>query len=69
MIKRCPECGSMSFIVTAIVAQDWVVDEHGDFIGCASECTEVTHYPDDEDIWECNNCGYSAPGREFNTKE
>ena len=65
-MKKCPKCGAMSFCVTAHVTQDWVVDENGDFIKCINECLEVTHFPDDSDIWDCNNCGYSASGIEFN---
>ena len=64
--KRCPKCGCDRFHVTAHVAQDWEVDEYGFFIENISECTEVIHRPGDEDIWNCANCGYDAPGKEFN---
>ncbi len=67
-MKRCPRCGSMSFCATAHVTQDWVVDENGNFISCNDDCLEVIHFPDDNDIWDCNNCGYSAPGKTFNVK-
>jgi len=67
-MKKCPRCGAMSFCVTAHVTQDWVVDENGDFLRCIDDCLEVTHFPDDDDIWDCNNCGYSAPGKVFNVK-
>lgn len=65
-MKKCPKCGAMSFVVTAHVTQDWVVDENGDFISCQDECLDVTHRPDDTDTWYCNNCGYSAVGSKFN---
>lgn len=65
-MKQCPNCGSKSFLVSAHVVQDWVVDEDGDFISVYDDCVEVAHFPDDDDIWGCNNCGYSRPGREFN---
>ena len=68
-MKRCPRCGAQAFCVTAHVTQDWVVDAHGDFIQSLNDCLEVTHFPDDDDIWDCNNCGYSAAGRVFNTEE
>lgn len=68
-MKRCPKCGAMSFCVTAHVTQDWVVDENGSFISSNNDCLEVTHFPDDDDIWDCNNCGFSAEGRAFNIKE
>lgn len=67
-IKICPKCGAMSFIVTAHVTQDWVVDENGSYLHTQEECGEVTHQPDDSDIWTCNNCGYDAAGAEFNRK-
>jgi hypothetical protein len=68
-MKRCPKCGSMSFCATAHVTQDWVVDENGNFISSNNDCVEVTHFPDDEDIWECNTCGFSAPGMVFNVED
>lgn len=67
-MKKCPRCGAMSFCVTAHVAQDWVVDENGSFIKCNNDCLEVVHYPDDDDIWDCNNCGFSEEGYAFNIK-
>ncbi len=67
--KRCPKCGHTEFVVTAHVTQDWLVDERGNFIKAISECDEVTHHPDDEDIWRCDKCGYDAAGAEFNIKE
>ena len=64
--KRCPNCGHEIFIVTAHVTQDWLVDRDGDFVECAQEAVEVTHKPDDGDIWTCRRCGYSEEGRRFN---
>ena len=69
MKKRCPKCGAMSFYVTAHVTQDWVVDENGDWIRTEDDCVEVTHFPNDDDIWDCANCGFSAAGEEFNVTE
>ena len=68
-MKRCPKCGAMSFVVTAHVTQDWVVDENGDFINCEDDCVEVTHFPDDTDFWTCNNCGHYDIGTAFNVQE
>lgn len=65
-MKRCPKCGAMSFYVTAHVTQDWVVDENGDWIRTEDDCIEVTHFPNDDDVWDCANCGFSAAGKEFN---
>lgn len=64
--KICPKCGAAEFIVTAHVTQEWRVDENGTFLSCISECSEVTHQPDDSDIWACAKCGYDAAGNEFN---
>ena len=66
--KRCPECGAESFYVSAHVRQGWEVDCYGTFVATADECEEVIHQPDDDDIWSCANCGYDAPGREFNVQ-
>lgn len=65
-MKRCPKCGAMSFCVTAHVTQDWVVDAYGNFIRSNNDCVEVVHFPSDDDIWDCNNCGFSAEGSVFN---
>lgn len=61
----CPKCGGTTFIATAHVTQDWRIDTNGDFQECVSECVEVTHEPDQEDILTCTNCGYDASGEEF----
>ena len=68
-MKRCPRCGSHCFCVTAHVTQDWLVDENGNFLKALHECGEVTHYPDDDDLWQCGKCGYEAAGAEFNVEE
>lgn len=67
--KRCPMCGHDLFVVSAHVVQDWVVDDTGDFVSVSADCVEVTHRPDDSDIWECEHCGFSAEGTAFNVKE
>jgi hypothetical protein len=33
------------------------VDEDGDFIEAKSDCDEVTHAPDAEDLFTCSKCG------------
>lgn len=68
-MKRCPKCGNTTFAVTAHVTQDWLVDSNGDFLAEIENCTEVTHEPDDDDIWMCAVCGHDAAGSEFNVKE
>ena len=68
-MKRCPKCGCTKFLVTAHVTQDWYVDENGDFLEVVTECDQVVHQPDDEDIWICTACDFDAPGKEFNVPE
>lgn len=65
-MKRCPKCGNTRFLVTAHVTQSWEVDQFENFICSVSECDEITHQPDDEDIWTCAKCGHAAAGAEFN---
>lgn len=64
-MKKCPNCGSEEFFVTAHVTQDWLVDKHGEFVQVENECVEVTHQPKDDDIWQCADCGYDAAGEKF----
>ncbi len=69
MTKKCPRCSCTEFIVTAHVTQTWRVDKDGDFINTVTECDEVTHKPDDADVWVCADCGFDAAGEKFNVKE
>lgn len=55
-IGPCPKCGNTTFIATAHVTQTWLVDEDGDFIEAKSDCDEVTHAPDAEDLFTCCRC-------------
>lgn len=66
--KRCPNCGGTKFYVTAHVTQDWLVDGDETFLECSRDCVEVTHRPDDDDLWQCALCGYDSAGRDFNQK-
>lgn len=59
-IGPCPKCGNTTFIATAHVTQTWLVDEDGDFIEAQSDCDEVTHAPDAEDLFTCSKCGEMA---------
>lgn len=68
-MERCPKCGNDTFYVTAHVTQGWIVDDGGEYLETTEECEEVTHKPDDLDIWECVNCGYEDRGEAFNVKE
>lgn len=63
-IGPCPKCGNTTFITTAHVTQTWLVDEDGDFIEAKSDCDEVTHAPDAEDLFTCSKCGAEEENRE-----
>lgn len=65
-IHKCPLCGNTSFHVTAHVTQTWEVDEEGNFVEEVTSCDEITHKPDDDDIWKCTNpdCSWSGAGSE-----
>ena len=68
-MKKCPKCGAKTFYVTAHVTQDWKVNAYEDYVETMDDCVEVTHFANDEDLWECAGCSYSAAGSEFNVKE
>lgn len=68
-MKICPKCGGRRFVVTAHVTEDWIVDEDGEFLEVKESCVEVTHHPDDDDVWECEKCGYSTSGDGMEVKE
>ena len=67
--KKCPACGHDEFTVTAHVTQTWRVDANGNFMNEISGCDDVTHKPDDQDLWTCAKCGYNAAGAAFNVQE
>ena len=61
MKATCPKCDSKAFIATAYVSEDWVVDEHGDFIEIADNPdVQVLHKPHPDNIWTCKFCGAEA---------
>ena len=62
-IGPCPKCGNTTFITTAHVTQTWLVDEDGDFIEAKSDCDEVTHAPNAEDLFTCSKCGAEVPAK------
>ena len=68
-MKKCPKCGAETFYVTAHVTQDWKMNKYGDYVETMDDCIEITHYPDDTDIWGCANCYYEDRGSAFNVKE
>lgn len=69
----CPCCGGTTFTTTAHAMQEWEVDAEGNFIKVTENCLQVTHNPDDDNIWVCTKCGAEAvivrDGKEMETKE
>ena len=59
MKARCPHSTKHTrFIATAHIAEEWVVDENGEFIEKSKYPGEVTHKPClGDDVWSCENCG------------
>lgn len=47
------------FITVAHVAEDWIVDEHGDFVEVLAS-TETVARPDPDNTWTCAICGADA---------
>lgn len=64
-MKKCPKCGCTRFVVSQHIVQSIVVDGNGEYLATVSECDTVTHSADNNDIWECEKCGYTAAGSEF----
>ena len=64
-MKKCPKCGCEKFVITAHVTQEWIVDANGSYIETIDDCVDVTHYADNDDIWQCFDCYHEAPGRDF----
>lgn len=65
-MKRCPKCNGQRFLITQHVTQTVLVDENESYIETVSDCDEITHRADDEDLWQCEKCGYEATGNLFN---
>jgi len=60
MIAKCPnDCKSGQFETVAHITEFWIVDKQGSFVG-VSDTGEVTHGPDPDNIWMCNECGEEA---------
>lgn len=60
--KKCPKCGSTEFFVYPHVIQKWRVNKYGEFIKQEKYCNGVSLKADEDDEWECANCGYKADG-------
>ena len=58
-----PTVKTVGFPGLHFVTQTWLVDEDGDFIETKSDCDEVTHAPDAEDLFTCSKCGAEVPAK------
>jgi len=60
MLVRCPKNPAhKSFITTVIVAEEWIVDERGNFIDF-NDHGETIHGPDYQNTWICAECDTKA---------
>jgi hypothetical protein len=61
MKATCPKDPEhKEFYATAHVAEEWIVDETGQFLDHADLPGEVTHAPGPDDVWTCKECGAEA---------
>ena len=58
----CPTSSShKEFVTVAYVSEDWVVDEHGNFLSVhEGDAQEILHKPNSDNIWTCLTCGAKA---------
>lgn len=52
------------FSTSAHVVEDWIVDEHGNFLANGG-CTEVMHGPRVDNTWTCCECLAEAEVKEI----
>lgn len=55
--RICPYCGHNRFSVIVHIAQEWEVDENGNFLNVLQDCTDVDTSPAEAEIWQCMSCG------------
>ena len=60
MLARCPNNEEHKrFYTVAHVMEEWIVDEHGEFIEI--HCgIQTTHKPDPQNTWVCVECDAEA---------
>lgn len=60
MTATCPnDSKHKTFLTVAHVMEEWLVDEHGEFIQ-VKESLQTDHGPDPGNIWRCATCGAEA---------
>lgn len=58
MKLSCKNCGGKDgFVSTAHITEEWLCDEDGHFVEVMPTDNEVTHEPDEYDLWTCHGCG------------
>lgn len=60
MKKICPICGGKEFVTTAHIMQDWKVNNSGEWLETVTDCVQIVHAPDPDNIWTCCRCGAEA---------
>lgn len=57
----CPKnCDHKRFITVVHVTQNWIVDEHGNFIKKYGQDEETVYGPIEGNTWVCETCGETA---------
>jgi hypothetical protein len=60
MKATCPKNPKhRQFVTVASVLEEWVVDEHGNWIS-TEQALQTNHGPDSGNIWTCFICGAKA---------
>lgn len=61
MLAICPKDpkNHKRFITVAHVMQDWIVDEHGNFLDVIEDL-QTSFLPNPGNIWTCKECGAEA---------
>lgn len=60
MKRICPVCGGKEFVTTAHITQDWKVNDEGEWLETVTDCVQVDHGPDPDNIWTCYRCNTEA---------
>jgi hypothetical protein len=62
MKARCPnDPEHKRFVTVAHVTQEWIVDEHGEYLSrFEGGESETVHGPDPGNTWQCVECGAEA---------
>ncbi len=60
-VAFCPKSPEhRTFDTIAVVNQDWLVDEVGEWISTIDDCSQIVSRPDRDNQWLCSECGAHA---------